>query len=324
MKVFSFAFLLCCAGLSTSAQNLRPVLLSDGRFEYRDAGTGAAVFSTTFETATPFRNGFAVVSNQHRYAVINSAGEPVSETRWVEISPATGGYAIAFSKAGERALLHGGKKVFETKSRLMGAPSPEGLMPFQAPQTGKMGLISIHTGKEVLPAQFDHLRPLSEGIAAALDGNGWHFVDLSGKAVSAQQYEGAEAFSGGLAAVRRHGKWGFVNKKEDWVIPAQYDRVTAFTDGTAFAQRGESWQQIDPAGKVIRELPYQMVIPPTEGLYAFMQHNLWGFAEAATGKVVIAPQYLRAAAFENGLAFVVKDGQRFYILPDGTELRAGK
>lgn len=323
MKAFSFALLLFAA-LPASAQNLRPVLLENGLFQYQNAESGSPAFNISYETATPFQNGFAVVSNDHKYRVITSAGQPVSDARWAEISPAANGYALAFGKNGDRALLQGGKIVFETKARLLGSPAPDGLAFFQQPETGKMGVLNVNTGKEVLSAQFDHLRPFSEGVAAALVGNAWKFVDISGKPISAQQYEGANAFSGGLAAVRRHGKWGFVNKKEDWVIPAQYDQITDFRNGIAFAQTGDSWKQIAADGRVIRELPFQMVIEPTEGVFAFMQNNLWGYADVATGKVVITPQYLRAASFENGLAFVVKDGKQFYIQPDGKELRIGK
>lgn len=323
MKNFPLALFLCI-GFSAQAQKIQPVLLENGTFQYRNAGSGTPAFSVGYETASPFQNGFAVVSNDHHYQVINTAGEPVSEPRWAEISPASNGYALAYGKDGNRALLKEGKNIFESKARLAGMPTHDGLVPFQQPETGKMGILNVNTGKEVLTAQYDHIRPLSEGVAAALAGNAWKFIDLSGKPISAQQYESANAFSEGLAAVRRNGKWGFVNKKEDWVVSAQYDRVTDFRNGTAFAQNGDSWKQITSDGRTLRELPFQMVIEPTEGLFAFMQNNLWGFAEAATGKIVIEPQYLRTASFENGLAFVVKDGKQFYIQPDGTELRTGK
>lgn len=323
MKVLFLASAICF-GFAAHAQNLRPVLLENGLFQYQNAESGSPAFNISYETATPFQNGFAIVSNNHQYQVINTSGQPLSAGRWTEISPAVDGYAFAFSKEGDRALLKNGKLIFESRLRLAGTPAPNGLTPFQQPETGKMGILNVNTGKEVLPAQFDHLQSFSEGMAAALVGNAWKFVDISGKPISAQQYEGANAFSGGLAAVRRNGKWGFVNKNEDWVIPAQYDRLTSFVNGTAFAQTGDGWKQITSAGKISRGLPFQMIIEPAEGLYAFMQNNLWGYADVATGKVVVAPQYLRAASFENGLALVVKDGKQFYILPDGTELRTKK
>lgn len=320
--------LLFAAGFSVAtfanAQAPVPVLVSANQYQYQNVVSGATAFTAVFETATPFQNGFAVVSNDHKYQVITSLGQPVSDARWAEISPTANGYALAFGKNGDRALLQGGKIVFQTKARLLGSPAPDGTVLFLQPETGKMGLLNVNTGKEALSAQFDHLRPFSEGLAAALVGSAWKFVDVSGKPISAQQYEGANAFSGGLAAVRRHGKWGFINKKEDWTIPAQYDQVTDFQNGNAFAQTGDTWKQISNTGTVLRELPYQMIITPTEGLYAFMQNNLWGYASAETGEVVIAPKYLRAASFVNGLAFVAKDGVQFYIQPDGTELRVVK
>lgn len=315
--------MLFCTGMAARSQTPLPFLLDNGRFQYQHAA-GTPAFNTSFETATPFQNGLAVVSDKHSYQLINTSGQVLSEAQWTEISPAPDGYFLAFSSNKKYALLRNGKNVFESEARLIGAPSPQGWIPFQQPATGQAGILQIHTGKELASARFDHIRPFSGKITAAFGENTWKFIDSAGRPVSAHRYEGAAAFSDGLAAVRREGKWGFVNEKENWVIAAQYDRVTDFRNGTAFAQTGESWKQIDPTGNVLRELPYQMVITPAEGLYAFMQANLWGFASAETGKVVIVPQYLRAAAFENGLAFVVKDGQQFYIQRDGTELRVVK
>ncbi len=324
MKIPFLAFLIG-AGLSASAQALVPILLADGHYQYQNINTGAVVFPVTFEEASPFHKGLAVVATgEHQYQMINAAGKPVAAGIWKELSPVPDGFVIGVDKEGGQTLLANGKKLYSTKGRLPGWSLAGDYINIQQKETGKMGVVNFRTGKEVLPPQYTHIRPFREGVAAVLANGSWQFVDVSGKALFPQQFEDAGVFSEGFAAARTGGKWGFINKKGAWVIPAQYERVTAFEKGSAFAKTAQGWQQIDGTGKTLRTLPYQMVITPTEGLYAFMQNDQWGYAEAATGKVIITPQYLRAAPFEEGVALVAKDGANFYILPDGRELRTLK
>lgn len=136
-------------------------------------------------------------------------------------------------------------------------------------------------------------------------------------------------FKEGLARVYKAGYgYGYIDAKMKFVIPMQYDDAEDFNDGKARVNRGGTWFFIDKKGK---ETPieqknnntnYQEVCEFSEGLCRVSTLKLrfmdlayhsdyediagtWGYINEA-GLEVIAPQYIYANDFENGIAIVCK------------------
>ncbi|OWA34227.1 hypothetical protein B9G55_18065 [Saccharibacillus sp. O16] len=177
-------------------------------------------------------------------------------------------------------------------------------------------------GKTVIKAQYNEVKPFSEGLAAVRKGKLWGFVDKSGKVVIQPQYERVvEGFSEGLAAVRKAGgKWTYINKSGKATLTAAYDEVHEFKNGMAIVwkKKGAAYLGgfIDSKGKEIVKPQYPMVNVFSEGLAPILQNGKWGYIDKK-GKVVVKPQFEGAAPFSEGLAMVRQQGKYGYINKTG-------
>src|SRR5579862_743776 len=73
--------------------------------------------------------------------------------------------------------------------------------------SGRYGFID-HSGKMVIPPQFDQATEFSEGLAAVQSGGKWGYIDSKGRLNIAPQFDLADPFSDGLALVGLGGKLG--------------------------------------------------------------------------------------------------------------------
>src|SRR5438128_1250052 len=103
---------------------------------------------------------------------------------------------------------------------------------------GKMGIKQFtddQEGKVVVPAVYDFVAPLSDGVFQVNDGKKAGYVDLQGRPIFPLT-DKAEAFcdfSGGLAAFCRGGLYGFIDKTGVEVIPPQFVHAEPFANGLA-------------------------------------------------------------------------------------------
>ncbi|GGN98430.1 WG repeat-containing protein [Saccharibacillus kuerlensis] len=195
----------------------------------------------------------------------------------------------------------------------------EGLASFWNESSGLYGYTDTN-GKAVIKAQYQEVKPFSEGLAAVRKGKLWGFVDKKGKVVIKPQYERiVEGFNGGLAAVKKTGgKWIYIDKTGRVKITAAYDEVHDFKDGMAIVwkRKGSAFLGgfIDKSGKEVIKPQYAMLSIFSEGLAAVKvggsandRSGKWGYI-GVTGKMVIPAQYTNENAevgsFKEGVAFV--------------------
>jgi len=105
-------------------------------------------------------------------------------------------------------------------------------------------------------------------------------------------------------------QWGYINMNGQMVMPlGKYARC--FTDtfrtyAIVVKQNSELFIAIDRQENVLYEVfPFDNGPDyPSEGLFRILVNSKIGFADSATGMVVIKPQFDCARAFENGVAEV--------------------
>jgi hypothetical protein len=165
-------------------------------------------------------------------------------------------------------------------------------------------------------------------------------MDRSGKIIIPPQFEDVGDFFGGLARMEKGQKWGFINEKGAAVIPAQFELVEDFSEGLAPVRVGRRWGYIDRTGKLIIEPQFQGAAVFQGGLgrvevwdrilcekdtftkddaplYAFSIYNFYGGFHGGcapvnnrfgfvdrTGRLAVAPQFVAAEDFAEGLALV--------------------
>ena len=137
--------------------------------------------------------------------------------------------------------------------------------------------------------------PCYEGLACALDPNGWGlgYIDESGSWAIEPSYFSAGNFSEGLAAVKdESGQFGYINSDGEWVIEPAYVDVRAFSGGLATAAVYEydengNWTQL-----------------------------VWGYVRP-DGTWAIDPVYYDCTSFSGGIATVAEVGHRWHIIDEG-------
>jgi hypothetical protein len=90
--------------------------------------------------------------------------------------------------------------------------------------------------------QYDSASAFSEGLAMAVAGGQYGFVDGKGKWVIPPSYLGASSFSDGLALVlSSSGTFGYMDKTAKWALQPNASYTEAFSDG---ALPRSSWTMI--------------------------------------------------------------------------------
>lgn len=198
------------------------------------------------------------------------------------------------------------------------------VVPMPIKQKGAGQLFRIHRGEKwgyvnrrgetaILP-QFDDAGDFFSGLAKARKDQKWGYIDKVGRTVVGFRFDDAGDFSEGVAPVRAGRKWGFIDSGGRFAIEPQFQAAAEFSDGLA---RFEKWDTIecDSAGHN-QEEPRSYTkedAPP----FAFRLHSRkpvasggcysrsarYGFVDKR-GNVVIAPSFLVAEDFSEGLACV--------------------
>lgn len=118
----------------------------------------------------------------------------------------------------------------------------------------RAGYIDVQ-GNEVIPAEFTSTSNFRDGLAIVQRRGRRQrlrrtVIDRTGKVVL-ETDRVIEAFSEGLAAAVDGSDWGFVDLSGQFVIPPQFDQCEPFQDGLAEVQRGKWYGLIDHAGRFV-------------------------------------------------------------------------
>jgi hypothetical protein len=164
------------------------------------------------------------------------------------------------------------------------------------------------------------------------------YIRRDGSVAVRPQFQSAMSFSEGFAGIQRADKWGFINLVGEIVIEPIFTSCRSFAYGLAFVEDGDSKFYIDTAGQVVFGAGFYRcgsfegdlapVMPDirssafidrtgkivlsgrnylishlSDGLINCPELGKWGFINVH-GEFEIAPQYVSARPFREGLAAV--------------------
>ncbi|MEH2382996.1 MAG: WG repeat-containing protein [Nostoc sp.] len=160
--------------------------------------------------------------------------------------------------------------------------------------------------------RFDSAEPFSEGLALVKINNKYGYIDKTAKLIIALQFDDAKSFSSGMAAVKIADKWGYIDKKSKIMIPAQFDDAKSFSEDLAAVKIANKWGCIDKIGqtKIKFELDDSAIF--SGGLALVKVGNKFGYIDKE-GKFIIEPQFDEADMFSEGLAPAKKGDKWGYI-----------
>ena len=195
-------------------------------------------------------------------------------------------------------------------------PYNDGLSAFM--QNGKWGFIN-EDGKVTIEPMYDDCKDFSNGVAAVKVENKWGYINASGQMIIKPRFEDCTSFHNNLATAKEFGsQWGVISKTGKSVAGFIFDSIGKFENGFAYAESMGTPYYIRTNGqaqKLSKEFSYGHF---TEGMAPLMhkKKHKWGFINTK-GKIVIDPIYDTVSNFSNGIAFVKRKGEKFYINQKG-------
>lgn len=155
---------------------------------------------------------------------------------------------------------------------------------------GGISTIASIDGKRSSSLDLVYLTGAKEGLTlAGVAGRGYGFLDKDGNFVIPPIYTRAENFEQGHAHALRNGKSVFVNRDgKEIKIESKYQDIGKFSDGLC---------KVSTLGLSFMDVAHSSDTYEAAGI--------WGFVDES-GREVIAPQYIYAYDFYNGISIVCK------------------
>ncbi|MCL2097647.1 MAG: WG repeat-containing protein [Bacteroidales bacterium] len=161
-----------------------------------------------------------------------------------------------------------------------------------AKSNGKVGVINKATKEVVVPLIYDKLDyyfPVHDNWLRVEKDGKWGCVDFNGNTVLSLKYDNLHFNVEENWGFCLNGKWGLVEPNDKIVIRAEYDAILEFNNGLAPVKRNGKWGFINRENELVVPFKYDSV-----------SMDLFG---TMYGEV----------------AFVERDGKRFWIDSDGKE-----
>jgi hypothetical protein len=165
---------------------------------------------------------------------------------------------------------------------------------------GKSGFID-HTGKVVIPFQFDQAYSFHEGLALVIVKDRKSFIDTSGHSLFEAKYDVIREFSEGVCAVNigekripniglisEPGKWGYIDKTGKLVIPMTFTHAENYSEGLAAINEGDKGAFIDHDAKAVFEVPLDVTLGFHEGIVGVLYRGSLAYFDR-TGKKISPP-----------------------------------
>ena len=168
---------------------------------------------------------------------------------------------------------------------------------------GKKGCVDT-TGNWVIPPSFDSLGGFRGGLAAAGRDDKEGYIDQTGHYVIQPTFQSAYLFHGGLARVKIDGRFGYIDRSGDWVIPPCFQFAGDFADGRALVANPKDYDQkwyIDREGRNVLG-PFKAAEDFSDGWAAIQDADACYFIDAEGNTILRLPPGIYASRFVDDVA----------------------
>ena len=193
------------------------------------------VIPPTYQYASDFQQGVAIVKKGRNYMYINLKGEPVIQDFDNYVIQNFDNYVYVIEPSDNTYIVGVRKEckymVYDLNGNLLDTYD---------------GFINNWSGNAIFGVK---------------KGGKWGYIDGYGKVIVPFEYEEVNNFSEGLAAVRKDGKWGYINLKNEVVIPIEFTNigVGSFKNGVATYYTDSGIGLINLKGEIIAEPKYDSI-----------------------------------------------------------------
>ena len=208
------------------SEGLAAVSEMDGKWGFIDK-RGKLVIPFQYDEVKDFHNGYATFRIDDKWGAINKRGKEVIKPQYAALGQFENNQITACrkpltEKTGSCGVMtKSGKEIIPFKYYWVN-PYQEGFFiaedkPSSWIYINKHGRIPFGKRFYVADEYFDGLAM----VCVTVDKCG--FIDKKGEMKIPAEYEGLSPMRNGIAAAMKDGKWGFINKKGKLIIPFEYD-----------------------------------------------------------------------------------------------------
>ncbi len=181
-------------------------------------------YMTYFETNKANPNySYAVVGQQDKYGILRNDGKIVLELKYDKLD------------------------LYDLKGDVMKIIS-----------AGKEGLVSLKTGKELLPAIYDEIYLMTEpNFCSVKKGEKYALMKHDGTFLTEFIFDDMQLYAAELFGAKQNGKWGYIDQTGKVVIPFQFDRTAGiFSDKPVPQQKDGKFGYINKKGETVIPFKY--------------------------------------------------------------------
>jgi WG containing repeat len=196
---------------------------------------------------------------------------------------------------------------------------------FQYSEGNKMGIKDAN-GEVIIPAVYDFVIPISDGLFNVKEGEHTAYFNKEGNVVLPfeNRYETYGNFSEGLARVMINEKWGFINKIGEEIIRPQFHYADDFSDGRAIVRNEQDLHgAIDRRGNLVIGYHFSVLTAFINGYAKFGDLSTWGLIDKA-GNIVAPQKYIFIGdVHKNEVTVQVLEGDQYKegVLTIGGEVK---
>jgi hypothetical protein len=171
--------------------------------------------------------------------------------------------------------------------------------------------------KVVIPFRYKYAGQFHQGMARVRMGDKFFFINPTGNRVT-PEFDGAFDFSEDLAAVSVGSKVGYIRRDGSFALLPIYEGASGidFSDCLVAVRLKGKVGFMDKAGNIVIEPKYDDVYPFSDGRAPVELNAKWGYIDK-NGSVIVPIQYDIGHIFSEGLASVETGGKWGYIDREG-------
>lgn len=235
--------------------------------------TGTLAFETGYTIANPFVNGFAIVSVNNNYGLINAEGKTMIPFEFEEI--------------------------IATKNTIQ--------KEWWVKKAGKWGL--RNEKKIIWPETYSWVYACGNGLYKVSKDNKYGIVNYQMQEQGEIVYDAISYATTPEwpAVVTKGDKKGLIKSNGELIGSIKYDTIASCEEAYFKAKAGKSLSLIKPSGETIKT-KYNDLTTWSEGLLAFKTKTTWGYINSALEET-IKPQFEKTGLFVKGLAPVMLHGK---------------
>lgn len=235
-----------------------------------------------------------------KYGLIDKTGKVIIECKFKDLDFNESGLIRAREEDGHFSYMNiKGAKLYDVVYAISGY-SDSRFCELVRNENGKMGVLSMTSGEEIIKCEFDDLGSVKDDLAYAKKDGKYGYIDKTGKVIIEFMFENVGDFHKGLAKAKKDGKYGLIDKTGKEIINFEYEDIRTLYDLVLVKKEGK-WGLINRKNKVVLNCTFDdcgIRAVSEEGFIDVVLGGKKGIIDK-TGKIIVECKYDYISVFDN-------------------------